>query len=253
MTCEAPICWICRSRSADSREHRFKASDIRRRLGKITQQSPAFLQRGRATNDRIGSARNRLLAFKSSICTECNNVRTQPYDIAWETLSEYLHSNWPSIVRRGRFTLSKAFPGRSANAALKVHLYFLKLFGCKIYEDKMPIELSSFSKALLTEEAHPEIVLQIADCNGDRETAVAYETEIYTMRDRLTGELHGATWAYLIFPVAVKVSWIKAGAPLYTPGWAWRPSAHIKVVRLAPYMGATELKAGPAALTEPEE
>ncbi|MGO9935655.1 MAG: hypothetical protein ACLPV8_28135 [Steroidobacteraceae bacterium] len=64
------------------------------------------------------------------------------------------------------------------------------------------------------------------------------------------GELHGATWVYLIHPVAVKVSDINAGAPLRTPRWEWRPEAHSKIVKLGPYMGGTEPIAGPKAIVE---
>jgi hypothetical protein len=253
MTNETPLCWICRTRPANSAEHRFKASDIRQRVPTLTPQAPIYLQRGSATNQPVGSAKSRALTFKPSICTQCNNAATQRYDVAWETLSKYLRSNWPGIVRRGRFDLSKPFPGSSRKSALYVHLFFVKLFGCKVAEEKAPIDLTALSRALLAETPHPEIVLQIADCDPSGGLAVAYETELNTMRDRSSGEIHGVTWGYLIHPVAVKVSWIKAGAPLHTPGWEWHPSAPGKVVKLGPYMGTTEPTAGPKAIIEDEE
>ncbi len=244
-----PVCWICKVRPADTAEHRFKASDVRSKTPTITQQEPAYLQRnGEATNTPIGSARSKALTFAPSICAQCNNVGTQPYDVAWETLSTYLHARWPHILRRGRFDLSKPFPGGTRSAALRVHLFFLKLFGCKINEEKAAIDLSAFSGALLTGTAHPEIILQIANCCVGRNQYVAYETELYTMREKSTGDLHGATWGYLIHPVAVKVSYIKAGAALHAPGWEWHPSNPSKIVKLSPYWGTTEPTAGPKAL-----
>jgi hypothetical protein len=79
------LCWICRTRPADSGEHRFKASDVRSVAPRISQVTPVFLQRdSKATNDRVGSARADRLKFAKSICTECNNEITQPYDVAWE-------------------------------------------------------------------------------------------------------------------------------------------------------------------------
>src|SRR5208282_3225475 len=245
-----PVCWICRARPANSVEHRFKASDVRARLRLISQQNPAYVHRGKATNHPIGSARNKALAFKTPICTECNNVGTQPYDEAWEKLSEYLHANWPAIVRRGQFDLSKPFPGGTRQTALDVHLYFVKLFGCKAAEENLPIDLKSFSSALMNRTAHPEIVLQVANAPAKRGEFVAYETEINIMREKSTQEIHGATWGYLIHSVAVKVSYIKTGALLHTPGWAWRPNASGKIVKLGPYMGATEPNAGPKAIVE---
>jgi hypothetical protein len=95
------LCWICHTRPADSGEHRFKASDVRSVAPRISQATPVFLQRdSRATNNRVGSAKADRLKFAKSICTECNNALTQPYDVAWGRLSAYLLANWPAIVQR---------------------------------------------------------------------------------------------------------------------------------------------------------
>jgi len=48
----------------------------------------------------------------------------------------------------------------------------------------------------------------------------------------------------------VKVGYIKAGTPLHVVGHPWHPSRPGKIVKLSPYMGATEPDAGPGALIE---
>src|SRR5579871_744854 len=91
------LCWICRASPANSGEHRLKASDIRARLPGLGRDNHVFLQRGRATNDPIISAKARILKYPKSLCTSCNDALTQPYDDAWEKLSKYLYEHWDSI------------------------------------------------------------------------------------------------------------------------------------------------------------
>ena len=245
------LCWICRTRPADSGEHRFKASDVRAVAPEVAQASPVFLQRNsQATNDRIGSAKSDRLKFAKSICTECNNTLTQPYDLAWERLSAHLLANWMTIVKRGRFDLSKPFPGGTRAAALNVHLFFVKLLGCKLHADAVPIDLATFSNALLTGTAHPEVTITIArSAFGGNDGVLMYDSEVHTMKNQ-AGDLDGALWLYLVHPVAVKVGYIKAGAPLHVVGHSWHPSRPGKIVKLSPYSGATEPDAGPGALIQ---
>jgi hypothetical protein len=245
---QSALCWICRTRPANSGEHRFKASDVRAVAPRASQAAPVFLQRdSKATNDPIANAKNNKLKFAKSICTECNNALTQPYDIAWQKLSAYLLANWPAIVKRGSFDLSKPFPGATRAAALDVHLFFVKLLGCKLHADAVPIDLAPFSAALLTRTPHPEVSITIADSAVGDGRVLMYDSEVHTMSSQ-DGELHGALWLYLIHPVAVKVGYIKAGARLHVVGYPWHPSRSRKIVRLSPFEGATEPNAGPGAL-----
>ncbi len=252
MAASAPlVCWICRQRRADSAEHRFKASDIRAKVPGLSQRMPVFLQRGAATNVRIGGAKADALKFKPTICAHCNNAGTQRYDRAWQRLSEYLHTNWAVIARRRQFDLSKPFPGGTRDASLDVHLFFLKLFGCKIVEDSIPIDLTPLSRALLYRHAHPEISLNVVDTLIDKRVVAAYDSDVYAMRNNRTGELDGATWLYDICPVGVKVSYIRGGSPLYVRGDSWHPSRPRKFIRLSPFHGGTEPKAGSKAILSP--
>ena len=216
----------------------------------LSQATPVFLQRNStATNDRVGSAKANRLKFAKSICAECNNELTQPYDLAWKRLSSYLLFNWPAIIKRGSFDLSKPFPGGTRAAALNVHLFFLKLFGCKLHEEGNGIDLTPFSKALLTSTAHPEVNITIANSVVGENSVLMYDSEVHTMSTQ-GGELHGAVWLYLVHPVAVKVGYIKGGARLHVVGHPWHPTRPGKIVKLSPFKGATEPDAGPVALIQ---
>lgn len=215
----------------------------------ISQSKPVYLQRdSQATNDRVGSAKADRLKFAKSICTYCNSALTQPCDLAWQRLSGYLLANWPTIVKRGSFDLSKPFPGETRAAALHVHLFFVKLLGCKLHAEGKVIDLAPFSKALMTRAVHPEVSITIANSRVGDGRVLMYDSEVYTMKEKASGELHGAAWLYLVHPVAVKVHYIRAGATLHPVGHLWLPSRPSKIVRLSPYLGATEPDAGPGAL-----
>jgi hypothetical protein len=106
----ASRCWIC-GQPADTAEHRFKATDIRRAI-RLSQRQPAYLQINlQATNKEIDSAKAKALQYSKSLCGYCNNTRTQPYDRAWERLSEYIRTNWREIRRRRSLDLAVPFPG----------------------------------------------------------------------------------------------------------------------------------------------
>lgn len=243
----AALCWLCQQRPANSSEHRFKASDVRGVAPNVSPSQPVFQQRGAATNDAIGSPKSKRLTFASSICSQCNNAGTQPYDLAWERLSEHLRSDWPAIEKRGQLDLSKPFPGGVKRATLDVHLFFVKLFGCKVVEGGVPIPLEQFRRALLDRTPHPEVALFITG-NADRSgTVIMGDSEVHTMTNR-DGEMHGAVWQYLSDPFAIKVAYIKAGAALAVPGHRWHPDTASKIVRFSPYKGGTEPSAGPGAL-----
>lgn len=248
ITVTPPLCWICRAQPGDTSEHRFKASDIRAKAPAVSQKTPVYLQRGsKATNIKVGSAKSKVLTFEQSICADCNNARTQPYDKAWENLSKYLQQNWHDIKRRSRFDLSKPFPGGTRAAALQVHLYFVKLFGCKLNADNVGIDLAPFSKALLSGTMHPEVSILVADSFSDDGKMLMYDSEVHLMRNQVS-EIHGAVWLYLVHPVAIKVGYIKTGAALHLPGNPWHPKNPNKIVKISPYPGGTEPLSGRKAL-----
>lgn len=235
-----PKCWIC-GEPADTAEHRFKASDIRRAI-RLSQQQPAYLHLNlEATNKEIGSAKSKALQFPKSLCGYCNHTRTQRYDRAWECLSDYVRANWREIRERGSLDLAVPFGNavERERATLDVHLYFLKLFGCKVVQDQEPIDLPTLAACLMNRQAHPEISLYVANGSRDRQI-LTFESDVYKMWHQAPRRLDGALWGYLVRPIAVKVCLIRTGAPLYSPGHPWHPSRPRRFVRLSPYREAIE-------------
>lgn len=154
-------CWIC-GQSADSGEHRIKASDLRLAFGHVSQKEPLFLHNAIQRNRPIKGIRSNVLKFDTLICRECNNQRTQPYDRAWQQLSEYLTTRTEPIRAGDLLKLHKVFPGAVGERMLDIHLFFAKLFGCIIVEHKVPIDVDGFSQAILKRQAHPYLFIAFA-------------------------------------------------------------------------------------------
>jgi hypothetical protein len=79
---------------ADSREHVFKASDLRRifdRDGHSFTNLPFHFKAG--AHGRIPGPNSETMKYPEIICANCNNNRSRPYDIAYSNLSDWFHNN----------------------------------------------------------------------------------------------------------------------------------------------------------------
>lgn len=154
-TCSTMKCWICGD-DANSGEHMIKASDLKSLFGHVTQQAPLYLHTDQKRNLRVAGIKSDKLMYKSLLCSRCNNERTQPYDRAWERLSSHLRERQPPIRPEMRISLTRAFPGSVKKSMTRVHLFFLKLFGCLIAENNIPIKLEQFARSILQGTPHPQ-------------------------------------------------------------------------------------------------
>lgn len=85
----ATECWLCGG-AADSAEHIFKASELRRlfdRDGYAADKLPFhFHDEG---HDRIRGPKAERMKYPKSICATCNNDRTSAFDRAYDQLSDW--------------------------------------------------------------------------------------------------------------------------------------------------------------------
>jgi hypothetical protein len=179
-----------------------------------------------------------------SLCLACEQEFTRPYALAWQTLAEYLLAHWESTAKLGRFDLSKAFPGNARGGALFVHLHFLKLLACRLRAVDAPLDLASFAAALQKGRAHPDVTLLVADARVAPRTLLLHDAEVRLLCNQ-DGAVQSARWTELRHPIAIKVSYLKPGAPLRpAPGEPWHPERQRKLVRLSPYVGEATPLAG---------
>lgn len=151
---------------------------MRSYFGHVNQRVPIYFHSDNKRNVPVGRVKSNRFTSKALLCAKCNNERTQPYDRAWETLSLYLRHNWTSISKARKVDLSKVFPGEVGRQSLNVHLYFVKLFGCRIVEANVPISIGEFSECLLNGRAHDEVFLVLSATPFLRNHKLAHVTEI---------------------------------------------------------------------------
>gem|GEM_PF-3127144 len=129
-------CWICGD-TANSGEHMVKQTDFKQVFNIVNQQEPIISrENGEIKNRNIQSCKSNHLKFKNEICEKCNNQLTQPYDRSWEKLSAYLHTNWTEIKIKKKFNLREIFGDNFKQDILNVHLFFVKILGCIVEEEK---------------------------------------------------------------------------------------------------------------------
>ncbi len=194
-------CWICRDNEATSGEHRVKSTDIHAVLGKPTQQAPFRMHDDFQRNVPVGSLKADRLKLPGRICEPCNTTLSQPYDRAWQALSEALRKRAPTIQNGISMRAKGVFPEDTQRQLLNSHLYFVKLFGCHIAGNSIPIPLDPFAQALMNGTAHPHVFLRFGIWPGQDHVGMT------DMRVALfaAGGAAFATWFYEVGPISVNV------------------------------------------------
>ena len=127
-------CWWC-GQPADSREHRHKATDVRREFGRGPFTGPDAVVRwsGRAL-DQVQGPRSRRLAFEETMCQACNNVRSQPFDRAQERFNSYVKQHEGSIWASGTIDLQAVFGSTWRADAENLVRFYVKHVACRLVD-----------------------------------------------------------------------------------------------------------------------
>jgi len=222
-------CWICNN-EASSGEHLTKASDLRSLFGHVSQKSPLFLHVRGNLNQKIPGIKSDRLKSKALLCNHCNNAKTQPHDRAWEALSKYLRTRSPPIRPGNLIRLSPVFPGQIHRSMLNVHLYFLKLFGCLIKENSIPLDIGAFASAIREETAHPYVYLAFEAITDRRHHKLAGRTPVSTAQ--LNGRVMHAVWLYDVGPISVHVMYCEPTERRKSIAHSWHPDQPTKFLRI---------------------
>jgi hypothetical protein len=125
-------------------------------------------------------------------------------------MSEWLRTRTPPIKEGAIIHAKKAFPYGTRREMLNVHLYFVKLFGGHIVDDDVRIEIRGFSKALLTETAHPLVYLRFG-CDRVRAKSTGM-SNLHAAIDP-AGACAFATWTYWVDNLMVDIMFAKDDWP----------------------------------------
>lgn len=226
-------CWIF-GNDATTGEHKTKRSDLRAVFGKPTQETPLFYHDKSVKNRRVGLDA-KILKSPGRICANCNNVRTQPHDRAWEKLSNALRTRHPIVAPGVNVRTNKIFPYNSGREMLNVHLYFVKLFGCHIVAHDIAIDIKGFSQAILNEKAHPSVFLKFGTHRDERTGS----SNIWTSVPSSDGSTSFATWYYWIGKLGVNVMFAVEGEKRQGLLGAWHPRSGSNKLAIADFQFGT--------------
>jgi len=136
------VCWWCGG-IADSREHQYKRADVVREFGSGPY-SGLVRWRG-ADSYRIRGPNSNVLKFGRTLCQPCNNVRSQPFDQAYDSFIEHLRANERQIIL-ARVIHLPAVWGNWTDGSVALARYFVKHIGCRLADAdvEVPAELIGF-------------------------------------------------------------------------------------------------------------
>ena len=215
------LCWICGAK-ADTGEHMIKASDLKSVFGHVSQHKPLYFNTSFKRNLPIKGLRSDHLKHSVLICANCNNKITQPYDLAWQKLSEYFRTKKPALKNRDKVRLDSKFPWSTKQSMLDVHLFFIKQFGCLIVENKIPIDINTFSKAILNRKAHPKVFLSFTTRLVDNSRRLVGSTPVYAAL--INNQVMYATWFYILDKIAVNIIYSEPTEKRIGLIRSWHPS-----------------------------
>jgi hypothetical protein len=149
------ICWICGD-IANSEEHKFKASDLRRIHGKNFKE---LIYSYDGEEHSLKSFKDKLIKFKNVICQKCNNDRTALADKAYDIFVKTLPTSYRPL-QGGQFDLRTFYGSDWKKGKVNLYRYLAKHAGCKIATgafNKIPENLPNF--ILGNEELNSMILL----------------------------------------------------------------------------------------------
>lgn len=127
----AAICWWCGA-LANSREHKFKQSELRLSNGRGPWKDESAVVHSAEGDLRTVQGPNAdSLKFKASLCQECNNARSQPFDRAYDKFIEYMAANASTIGIDRRFRFSEIYGDDWPMQRTYLIKYWVKHIGCR--------------------------------------------------------------------------------------------------------------------------
>jgi hypothetical protein len=189
----------------------------------VTQGNPLFLHSAQRRNRRVGSLDATVLKLPGKLCAYCNNTRTQPHDLAWEKLSAGLRT-WNPALGAGTIVWSNhIFGADRVREMLNVHLYFVKLFGCHIAGNNIPIDIAGFADAIMQGKPHPHVYLKFWCGRRFDGKPLVGMTDMWIAPPPIGGLSPFATWFYDLGFVGINVMYAVPGEKRQGLVGAWHP------------------------------
>lgn len=153
-------CWICGG-IADSEEHKFKASDIKKYHGK---KIDAYYISGGITE--LNSYKDKSLKFPKVICITCNNTLTHPHDDAYDKFVEYCFKNHENILKLPLIDFQEIYGDSWQVEKSNLYRYYAKHAGCKIVTSNLNENVDDLASFIKGENEVNDFVLMFEQKAG---------------------------------------------------------------------------------------
>ena len=173
-------CWICGA-IANSGEHIVKKTDLKRHMNNVSQSSPIHHRRIGQKKRPIGGFNAEALKHEKSICIQCNGALTQKHDEAWDKLSEYL--NVTTLPRGANVKLDSVFPSNAQEQFKFVHLYFAKLFGCKVNESELVLSTSDIAQSIKSDSECLPLYIKVSHSDNGKSDGYCASSDLEVFRE----------------------------------------------------------------------
>lgn len=214
-------CWWC-GKEADSREHKYKKSDLLREFGRGPYQKNKAIVRVFGGKQYSLQGPDSLEAkFKKSLCSNCNSVRSRPFDAAYDIFVSYIRTNEKIILSTGQFKFSDIFGSQWKSQRNNLIRYFVKHICCRLDEVRIPIEpelilFLNGSQNLKYIGMKFEIREDIANMLDQINTGAIWIGDLVCMKSESTGEIsdvqsfYGYRWLRLNYIYDMKIGNFKS-------------------------------------------
>jgi hypothetical protein len=132
-------CWIC-GNPADTGEHKIKKSLPISVWGKGPYRGDAAMSH--VKNKRaydIQGPDSQSIKYLASLCSDCNNRRTQPFDFAYDQFCQFVIRNEQDVLKHRVIDFAEVYGPGFEIAQLNLFKYFVKLLGCHLAHGGWPI------------------------------------------------------------------------------------------------------------------
>jgi len=136
-------CWWC-AQKANSREHRFKKSDIVREFGRRSFDKGEIVKIGEDFDVNNGlpiqGPNSIYLKFSKNICQKCNSEKSQLFDISYDKFMTYIKENEELIFESKEVNLRTVFGNNWKDDYNNLIKYFVKNISTRLADSGVKIE-----------------------------------------------------------------------------------------------------------------
>lgn len=132
-------CWIC-GVPAETREHKIKKSLLVALHGKGPYKGDDAMVHVKDQKIRdVQGPDSQRIKYSASLCADCNNRRTQPFDLAYHQFCEFVINNEADVLKHRVIDFHNVYGGTFECGQLNLFKYFVKMLGCHLSEVRLPI------------------------------------------------------------------------------------------------------------------